>query len=246
MKKSAGKYPEKPRFPLSREVVKAALAQASIKDLLDEAFQRGLVRDEQTTPEAESNDEATSYWEDRYWEMLRRRMSQERLQEIRQRHEYASRGPQTIDEEIESQKAERIKHNEYVGGLFDLLHQKRIDQMRERCILRTDATPEFARLGILTTKTLFDHLVIARRDQLDSGTCDIESLWDYLMSTGGYKFASDLVQADLQMPPRVWSSFIYQMVQGVAASFLEIEEDHEEAPEGPYGEGHYKDSNFIN
>src|SRR5687767_7500717 len=170
MKKSIGMHSEKPKHLFSREEVKAALAQTSIKELLDEAFQRGLVKDAQAIAEADSDDKAASYREDRYWEMLRRRMSQERLHEIRRCNEEASREPCTIDEEIESLKACRIKHNEYVGQLFDLLRQKRIDQMRERCILRTDATPEFAHLGILTTKTVFDHLVIARRDALDAGT----------------------------------------------------------------------------
>jgi hypothetical protein len=147
---------------------------------------------------------------------------------------------------VEAVKAGRVKHNEYVGQLFDLLHQKRLEKMQEQCIWRTNTTPEFAGLGIMMTKTIFDHLVIARRDALDAGTCDIESLWEYLMNTGGYKFASDMVQADIYMPPNVWSSFIYRMIEGAAMSFLDIAEEDAEEPAGQDNENGCKKPDLIN
>jgi len=49
------------------------------------------------------------------------------------------------------------------------------------------------------------------------------------MSDAGYRFASGMVKGDITMPPNLWASFIYQVVQGAAMSFLDVaEEDVEE------------------
>ena len=64
----------------------------------------------------------------------------------------------------------------YVEELFDMLRRKRLEKMRDLGLQRADTTSEFAVLGVRMAKVIFDHLVIARRDALDCGACDIESL----------------------------------------------------------------------
>jgi hypothetical protein len=90
------------------------------------------------------------------------------------------------------------------------------------------APPEFALLGSCMTKAIFDHLVIARRDALDAAACDIESIWSYLVQDAGYQFAEGMVKGDLGIPPDLWSSFIYHVIQGAAMSFLDIVEEDAE------------------
>src|SRR5262249_25300217 len=124
--------------------------------------------------------------------------------------------------------------HEYVGELFDLLRRKRLEKMRDLGIQRADTAPEFADLGVRTTKAIFDHLGIAKRAALDACGCDIESLWAYFIGEAWYGFASSMVQGDIGMPPDLWASFIYQTVQGAAMSFLDIVE---EDAEGPASEG---------
>gem|GEM_PF-2162921 len=246
MGKLSGKQQKRSKDIPSFGEVKDALAQASDKDLLNEAFRRGLIADMPEMPAPDSRSEAETYRDNRFREMLQRRMWQERLQEIRQRKKEARQGRRTLEEDVESERAAAARHREYVEQLFDLLHQKRLEKMQEQCIWRTDSTSEFAHLGILVTRTIFDHLVIARRDKLDAGICNIESVWEYLMSTDGYKFASDLVEADINMPPNVWLSFIYDVIRGAARSFLRIaEEGGEEPADQSNGNGCQK-IDFIN
>jgi len=64
--------------------------------------------------------------------------------------------------------------------------------MRERGVQRADTTPEFAALGKNLTKAILDHLVIARRDDLDAGACDVESRWAYFMGDASFRFASGM------------------------------------------------------
>jgi hypothetical protein len=119
-------------------------------------------------------------------------------------------------------------HHQYVGQLFEILRLKRLEKMRERGLQRADTTPEFAILGKNLTKALFDHLVISRRDALDAGVCDAESLWKHFMGDAGYRFASAMIRGDVTLPPNVWAIFIYQIVQGAARSFLDIVEEDTE------------------
>jgi hypothetical protein len=54
---------------------------------------------------------------------------------------------------------------------------------------------------MLMARTIFDHLLAARRDELDACACDIESLCaSYLMDDNGYDFASSLIKWDTFMP----------------------------------------------
>jgi hypothetical protein len=178
--------------------------------------------------------------------MLRRRKLQAPLQETKRRIKQTGREPDTIDEAITQLRASATRHYEYVGQLFELLHQKRLDKMQEKCIWRTNTTPEFAHLGVIVTRTVFDHLVVARRDALDAGTCSVESLWDYLMSDGGYRFASDLVEADVHLPPNLWASFIHEVIQGTAMSLLEVVDVETEEPTDQSDENGFKEPDFIN
>jgi hypothetical protein len=203
---------------LSPKVIKSALKQASISDLLDEAFLRGLPEYEQE-PAPDFDDETESERRMRRWETLR----SEKLQEL-YRYRQEQRGRQEtsgIDEAIASGRARTVKHYEYVGALFDLLRRKQIEKMRNLGIQREDTSPEFAFLGWRMTKAIFEHLVVIRRDALDAGICDIESLWEYFMSDAGYRFAEGMVKGDPDIPPDHWSSFIYAVIQDAALSFLD-------------------------
>jgi len=178
---------------LPPNVVKGALKQASISDLLNEAFQRRLTVEAQQEPAPGPCDETAPDRRMQRWEALLRKQLQERhryLKERRGRQETSD-----IDEAIASVRASTVKHYEYVGALFDLLRRKRIEKMRDLGIQREDNTPEFALLGSRMTKAIFEHLVVTHQDALDAGACDIESLWDYFMGDAGYRYADGMVKA---------------------------------------------------
>src|SRR5215471_14690450 len=180
-------------------VIKGALEQASISDLLDEASRRGLIVEAQQEPAPGSGDGTAPDRRMRRWGGLRRKKLQERqryLQERRGRQETSD-----IDEAIASVRASTVKCYEYVGALFDLLRRKQIEKMRDLGLQREDTSPEFALLGWRMTKTIFEYLVVTRRDALDAGACDIESLWDYYMGDAGYRFADGMVKGDPNIPP---------------------------------------------
>ncbi len=228
---------------LSPKVIKDALKQASISDLLDEAFGRGLTTEAQQAPAQGSGDEAAPDRRMRRWEELRKKKLQERQryrQEQRERQEIRD-----IDEAIASVEASAVKHYEYVGALFDLLHRKRIEKMRDLGIQREDTSPEFALLGSRMTNAIFEHLVVIRRDALDAGICDIESLWEYFVDDAGYGFAEGMVKGDPSIPPDLWSSFIYAVIHDAATSFLDIEENVERSASDD-NEGGDKKPDFIN
>ncbi|MCI0392568.1 MAG: hypothetical protein MOB07_27870 [Acidobacteria bacterium] len=225
-------------------VIKGALKQASISDLLNEAFQRGLTVGAPQEPAPGSGDETAPDRRMQRWESLRRKRLQDRhryLQERRGRQETSD-----IDEAIASVRASTVKHYEYVGALFDLLRRKRIEKMRDLGIQREDTAPEFALLGSRMTKAIFEHLVVIRRDALDAGACDIESLWDYFMGDAGYRFADGMVKGDPGIPPDLWSSFIYAVIQEAAISFLDIAEEDVERSASYDNEGGNKKPDFIN
>jgi hypothetical protein len=229
---------------LPPNVIKGALKQASISDLLNEAFQRGLTGEAQQETAPDSGDETAPDRRMRRWEALRRKKSQEReryLQERQERDETSD-----IDEAIASVKASTVKHYEYVGALFDLLRRKQIEKMRDLGIQREDTTPVFALLGWRMTKAIFEHLVVIRRDALDAGAYDIESLWDYFMGDAGYRFADGMVKGDPHIPPDLWSSFIYTVIQDAAMSFLDIDEEEMERSASDENEGGDKKPDFIN
>jgi hypothetical protein len=199
--------------------IKNALKQAPDKDLIDEVIRRGLITKAHHPGNKTVADGATRFWQaPRGGELQESRWRPQDQQE-----------EGDIDAAIAGRMAKVAHHHQYVGQLFDILRRKRIDKMRERGVQRTDTTSEFAAPGKSLTKVIFNHLVIARRDVLDAGACDIESLWEYFMSDAGYRFASGMVKGDITMPPNLWASFIYQVVQGAAMSFLDVaEEDVEE------------------
>src|SRR5262245_9981792 len=238
------KLAEESKDILPPNIIKGALKQASISDLLNEAFQRGLTVDEQQELAQGSDDETEPDTRMRRWEALRRMKLQERqlyLQDRRGRQETSD-----IDEAIASVRASTVKHYEYVGELFDLLRRKRIEKMRDLGIQREDTAPEFALLGLRMTKAIFEHLVVIRLNALDAGACDIESLWDYFMDDAGYRFAEDMVKGALGVPPDLWSSFIYQVIQGAAMSLLDIAEEDVERSARDGNEGGDKKPDFIN
>jgi hypothetical protein len=229
---------------LPPNVIKGALKQASISDLLNEAFQRGLTVEAQQEPAPGSDNETAPDTRMRRWEALRRKKLQER-----QRYLQAGRKQQEtndIDEAITSVRATTAKHNEYVGALFDLMRRERIKKMRDLGIQREDTTPEFALLGSRMTKAIFEHLVVTRRDALDAGASDIESLWDYFMGDAGYRFADGMVKGDPNIPPDLWSSFIYAVIQEAAMSILDIVEEEMERSASDDNEGGDKKPDFIN
>jgi hypothetical protein len=202
--------------------IKDALKQAPDKDLIDEAIRRGLISKAHHAPAP--GDKTAADGATRFWETPRRGDLQER-----QRHPQCQQEGDDIDSAIAALRARAAHHHQYVGQFFDVLRGKRLNKMQERGVQRTDTTPEFAALGKNLTKAIFDHLVIARQDALDEGACDIESLWEYFMSDAGYRFATCMVKGDMAMPPNLYASFIYQVVQGAAMSFLDVvEEDAEE------------------
>jgi hypothetical protein len=229
---------------LPPNVIKGALKQASISDLLNEAFQRGLTVEAQQEPAPGSGDETTPDKRMLRWEALRRKKLQERqryLQDQRGRQETSD-----IDEAIASVRASTVKHYGYVGALFDLLRRKRIEKMRDLDIQREDTSPEFALFGWRMTKTIFEHLVVIRRDALDEGSCDIESLWDYFMGDAGYSFADGMVKGDPHIPPDLWSSFIYTVIQEAAMSFSDIVEEEMKRLANDDNEDGDKKPGFIN
>jgi len=229
---------------LPLEVIKAALEEASISDLLNEAFQRGLAVKAQQEPAQGPADETAPDRRMRRWEALRRRKLQERLRYLQERGGRQETGD--IDDAIASVKASTVKHYEYVGALFDLLRRERIEKMRDLGIQREDITPEFALLGSRMTKVIFEHLVVIRRDALDAGACDIESLWEYFMDDAGYRFADGMVKGDPGIPPDLWSSFIYAVIQEAAMSFLDIVEEEMELSASDDNEDGDKKTDFIN
>src|SRR5262245_28220291 len=88
---------------LSPEVIKGALKQASISDLLNEAFQRGLTVEAQQEPAPGSGDETAPDRRMLRWEALRRKKLQERQRYLQER-----RGQQEtsdIDDAIASVRA---------------------------------------------------------------------------------------------------------------------------------------------
>jgi hypothetical protein len=206
-------------IPSPREI-KDALAQAPDSDLINEVLRRGLIVNARQWPAPGPLDETMTDGTMKYWETLRERELQERQRRSQGRPE-----SDDIDEAIASLMDSEARRHEYVGELFDLLRRKRLERMRDLGVQRADTAPEFADLGVRTTKAIFDHLVIAKRAALDAGACDIESLWAYLIDDAGYRFASGMVQGDITMPPDLWASFIYQTVQGAAMSFLDIVEE---------------------
>jgi hypothetical protein len=238
------KLADGPKDILPPNVIKGALKQASISDLLNEAFQRGLTVEAQQGSAPSSGDETAPDRRMLRWEALRKKKLQERhryLQERRGRQETSD-----IDEAIASVRASTVKYYEYVGALFDLLRRKQIEKMRDLGIQREDTSPEFALLGWRMTKTIFEHLVVTRRDALDAGACDIESLWDYFMGDAGYRFADGMVKGDPNIPPDLWSSFIYAVIQEAAMSFLDIVEEEMERSASDNNEGGDKKPDFIN
>ena len=221
---------DRPKDIPSPQEIKDALAQAPDSDLLNEVLRRGLIVNAMQWPapgplDETMGDETTTDGTMKYWETLRERELQER-----RRRSQGRLGSDDIDEAIESLMDSEARRHEYVGELFDLLRRKRLEKMRDLGVQRADTAPEFADLGVRTTKAIFDHLVIAKRAALDAGACDIESLWAYFMDDAGYRFASGMVQGDITMPPDLWASFIYQTVQGAAMSFLDIVEEDAEVP----------------
>ena len=212
----------------SPQEIKDALAQAPDSDLLNEVLRRGLIVKARQWPapgplDETMGDETMTDGTMKYWETLREKELQER-----QRRSQGRLESDDIDEAIAPLMDSAARRHEYVRELFDLLRRKRLEKMRDLGIQRADTAPEFADLGVRTTKAIFDHLVIAKRTALDAGACDIESLWAYFIDDAGYQFASGMVQGDITMPPDLWASFIYQTVQGAAMSFLDIVEEDAE------------------
>jgi hypothetical protein len=218
------KRPERSKQIPPTSEIKDALKQASDKDLMDEALRRGLISKAHHAPAP--GDKTAADGATRFLETPRGRELQER-----QRHSQGQQENDDIDAAIAALRAGAAHHHQYVGQFFDILRGKRLDKMRERGIRRTDTTPEFAALGKNLTKAIFDHLVIARRDALNADACDLESLWEYLMGDAGYRFASGMVKGDITMPPNLCASFIYQVVQGAAMSFLDVVEEDLEGEE---------------
>src|SRR5262249_23557053 len=107
----------------SPKEIKAALEQAPISDLLDEAFRRGLIVKSQQGPTPGSGDETAPDRRMRRWETLRRKKLQERRRYLREQQETGD-----IDEAIASVRASTAKHNEYVGALFDLMRREQIEK----------------------------------------------------------------------------------------------------------------------
>jgi hypothetical protein len=236
---------DRPKDIPSPKEIKDALAQAPDSDLLNEVLRRGLiVKGRQWSApgplDETMGDETMADGTMKYWETLRERELQERRRGSQWRMETGD-----IDEAIASLMAGAARRQEYVGELFDLLRRKRLEKMRGLSIRRADTAPEFADLGVRTTKAIFDHLVIARRAALDAGACDIESLWAYFMDDAGYRFASGMVKGDITMPPDLWASFIFQTVQGAAMSFLDIVEEDAEGPASEGNESGDKNPDFV-
>jgi hypothetical protein len=224
----------------SPKEIKDALEQAPDSDLLNEVLRRGLIVKARQWPAPGPGDETMTDGTMKYWETLREKELQERRRRSQGRLE-----TDDIDEAIASLMASAARRHEYVGELFDLLRRKRLEKMRDLGVQRADTAPEFADLGVRTTKAIFDHLVIAKRAALDAGACDIESLWAYFIGDAGYRFASDMVKGDITMPPDLWASFIYQTVQGAAMSFLDIVEEDAEGLEDEGNESGDKNPDSI-
>jgi hypothetical protein len=238
------KRPKRSKDTRSPMEIKNALERTPDKDLIDEVFRRGLIMrailfnptdpillsavipPELSTrlqdPAPGAGDKAMTNAAMGFRQRPRRKEMREHLRRTPVR-QYTG----DIDEDIARLKASASRHREYVGQLLDLLSRKRLDKTRERGIQRTDDTPEIAHLGMLMARTIFDHLVIARRDELDAGACDIESLWAYLMDDNGYDFASSLITWDTLMPPNLWASFICKTLNLT----LQLERSCQELPD---------------
>jgi len=161
--------------------MRAVLFDPSHPLLLNEILPPELGTRERQYPALGADDRAMTNGAMGFRQRPRRRDLRERL-----RRTLVSQEVGDIDEDIARMKARAAKHREYVGQLLDLLSQKRLDKMRERGIQRTDVTPEIAHLGMLMARTICDHLVISKREELDAGFCDIESLWAYLMNVSDH------------------------------------------------------------
>ncbi len=212
-----------------RKEIKDALEQATFYELLKELFRRREIE----LPASQVLDVSDRAVENRvisFGEHLRRRKLQERWQETAPHVKETGQEPGDIDEAVKSVRANTLKHYEYVGQLFGLLHRKRLEKLREQGILRTHTIPEDAKIGVSMTKTIFDHLVIAKREALDAGACDIESVWEYFVRDRGFRFAEGLVKGDIGIPPDLWVSLIYLVVRGAAESLLDIAEEDVEEP----------------
>lgn len=212
-----------------RKEIKDALEQATFYELLKELFRRGEI-ELPASQVLDVSDRAVANRVISFGEHLRRRKLQEQRQEPVPRVKETDQEPGDIDEAVKSVRANTVKHFEYVGQLFGILHRKRLEKLREQGILRTNTIPEDAKLGISMTKRIFDHLVIAKREALDAGACDIESLWEYFVRDRGSRFAEGLVKGDIGIPPDLWVSLIYLTVRDAAESFLDIAEENVEEP----------------
>jgi len=179
-------------IPSPREI-KDALEQVSDSDLLNEVLWRGMIVKPRQWPTPGPGDEKMTDVTMKYWETLRGRELQEH------QRPQGRQDTDDIDEAIASLMASAASRHTYVEELSDMLRRKRLKKMRDLGLQRADTTPEFADLGMRTTKMIFDHLVIARRDALDSGACDIESLWAYFMGDAGYQFASGMIRGDINL-----------------------------------------------
>jgi hypothetical protein len=208
-----------------RKEIKDALEQATFYELLKELFRRGEI-ELPASQVLDVSDRAVANRVISFGEHLRRRKRQETVPRVKE----TGQEPGDIDEAVKSVRANTVKHFEYVGQLFGILHRERLEKLREQGILRTNTIPEDAKLGISMTKRIFDHLVIAKREALDAGACDIESLWEYFVRDRGSRFAEGLVKGDIGIPPDLWVSLIYLTVRDAAESFLYIAEENVEEP----------------
>ncbi len=174
---------------------------------------------------------------DLFYEVCRRGMISS--PEIKRREKWGE-----AKKSLEDQKDSAARHREYVQELFVLLHQKRIEKIEEKCIWRAHTVPEFAALGVMMTKTIFDHLVDARRAELDQGSCNIESLLEDFMSDSGRSFAESLVSGDIRIRSTLWASLIYTTVHYAARSFSDIVD--EDAVEADQDNRSPEEPGFIN
>ena len=220
---------EGPDNSQSREQIKAALKQATIKELLDEAFRRGLSL-EPLQGAAPSLSEIMTVDE-----VPSQHGSAEKRESLETGRRFpGERDGDGVNEAIAALRANSDAHHEYVGQLFGLMLRNRAEKMRALGVRRTNTTLEFANVGQILTKMIFDHLVVANRDALDTGAFASESLWESFMEDAGYRFASDMVKGNSGAPPKLAVSFIYSVIEAAALSFLEIVEE-DDAIFGEFG-----------
>ena len=201
------KEAKRSRKALPATKAKEALKRIPLRDLLNEISQRGQIRKgaQANTPPPLA------------------RSQQRRL------HSPGQQAHEDIEAQVKAARDKTAKHYEYLGELFELLHKEQMDRLCALGIQRRDTTAEFAKLGRLTVKSMFDHLIAANQEFLDAGTFDIRSIWSYLTSDKGYAFASGMVRRDRAMPPNLGKSFIHQTVRNAVTTLLDIaEEDRDE------------------